>query len=53
LIGSYVHILDPVIPWVTLHAALISIYSVEISQFGWKVSRWLMSHLPFVGGKGV
>jgi hypothetical protein len=51
-IGGYVGILDPIIPIPTLATILSLVISLELFIFGFRTFRWLISHLPFVGGKG-
>lgn len=51
-VGSYIHIFDPIVPWSTMFICVGIIYSVEIAQFGWKLFKSFLSHLPFFGGRG-
>ena len=52
LLGSYLHILDPLVPITVMLSCLGLIFSVEIAIFGLKTFKWLFSHIPFIGGKG-
>ncbi|MFA6251562.1 MAG: hypothetical protein WC603_02975 [Candidatus Paceibacterota bacterium] len=52
-LGGYVHLLDPLVPMATLLTCVTLIFTVEIAIFGFKVLRWILSHVPFLGGKGV
>lgn len=51
-LGGYMHILDPIVPWATLLTCLTLIFTVEIGIFGFRSVRWVISHIPFIGGKG-
>lgn len=51
-IGGYVGIFSPIIPYATLAITVPVIYSTEIAIFGFKTTKWIISHLPFVGGRG-
>jgi len=51
-LGGYVGILNPIFPIDTLYQILLIVISIEIAILGFKSFKWLMSHLPFVGGRG-
>lgn len=51
-IGGYAGIFNPVISLSTLAATLGIVFSVEIAIFGFKSTKWIISHIPFIGGKG-
>jgi len=51
-LGSYTGILDVFIPLSTLLFCLTTIFSVELAIFGFKTVKWLISHIPIIGGKG-
>jgi len=51
-LGGYLHILDPLVPISTLLTCLTLVFSVEIALFGFKTFKWLVSHIPFIGGRG-
>jgi len=51
-LGGYLHILDPLVPISTLLACLTLIFTVEIALFGFKTVKWIISHIPFFGGRG-
>jgi len=51
-IGGYVGILDPIFPIDTLYQIIILLIGIEIAILGFKSLKWLMSHIPFVGGRG-
>lgn len=50
--GGYVQILDTILPVSTLATVLGILISVDLAIFGFKTFKWLISHLPFVGGRG-
>jgi len=52
-IGGYFDLLDPLIPTSTMLTVILLAFSVEIAIFGFKTLKWLISHIPFVGGRGV
>jgi len=52
-IGGYTQILDPIIPWSTIATTVGLAFTVEIAIFGFKTIKWLLSHIPWIGGKGV
>jgi len=51
-IGGYADIFSPLIPWATMTIVVGLAFSVEIAIFGFKTLKWVISHLPFIGGKG-
>jgi len=51
-LGGYLHILDPLVPISILLTCLTLVFSVEIALFGFKTFKWLVSHIPFIGGRG-
>jgi hypothetical protein len=51
-LGGYLHILDPLVPISILLTCLSLIFSVEIAVFGFKTIKWIISHIPWIGGKG-
>jgi len=50
-IGSYVGIIDPLVPIATLATVLGILFTLEITIFGFRAFRWFFSHVPFVGGR--
>jgi hypothetical protein len=50
--GGHLAILDPLVPIATLGTCVGILLSVELLLFGFKILRWILSHVPFVGGKG-
>jgi len=51
-LGGYMHTLDAMIPFETLFICLGLVFTVEIALFGFKTVKWLISHIPFIGGRG-
>jgi len=51
-IGAHVGMLNPIIPIGTLATILGIILTVESTIFLFKTGKWLVSFLPFIGGKG-
>lgn len=52
-LGGYFQILDPLIPIATITAGVLFIFAMEISLYAFRMFKWLMSFVPFFGGKGV
>jgi len=50
-LGNYVSILDPIVPIATLSTCIAIVVGVELSIFGFKTMRWIISHVPFIGGR--
>jgi len=51
-IGGMLGIFSPMIPLATMALALGTIFTVEMLILGFKSFRWIMSHIPWIGGKG-
>lgn len=51
-LGGYVGIWNPLVPMTTLGTILTFIFTVEIAIFSFKTTKWIISHIPFIGGKG-
>lgn len=52
LVGGYVGILDPIFPIDTLYQIILLLIGIEVAIFSFKTLKWLLSHIPFVGGRG-
>lgn len=50
-IGSYVGIIDPLVPISTLLSVLSLILAFELIIFGYKGFKWAFAHLPFVSSR--
>jgi len=51
-LGGYLGIWSPILPLATLGTLLTLVFSVEIAIFGFKSVKWIVSHIPWIGGKG-
>jgi len=51
-IGGYVGILNPIFPIDTLYQIITLVIIIEIAILGFKSFKWLISHIPFIGGRG-
>jgi len=51
-LGGYVGIWTPILPMATLLTVITLVFSVEIGIFGFKTGKWVISHIPWIGGKG-
>jgi len=51
-LGGFLGIWTPILPIAPLVTLLTLVFVVETSIFGLKNSKWILSHIPFVGGKG-
>lgn len=49
-IGGYLHLVSPILPVSTLLTVVGIVFSVEIAIFGFKTVRWLVGHIPVIGG---
>ncbi len=52
LAGSYLSMLSPIIPLVTLSTIILLVLAVEISMLSFRTIRWIVSYIPFIGGRG-
>jgi len=50
--AGYVGILDPLVPLDTLGTVFLIILTYELSVWGFRGFRWVISHIPLVGGRG-
>lgn len=51
-IGSKIGIFGPVMPLDTLSLCLGILFSAQLGIWGFKTIKWIMSHVPFIGGRG-
>jgi len=51
-LGGYLAILDVIFPTTTLVVTVTIAFTVEIAVFGFRTLKWVLSYIPFVGGKG-
>lgn len=51
-LGGYTQIFSPLVDWGTLAVVVGIAFSVEIAIFGFKTLKWVLSHIPFIGGHG-
>lgn len=51
-IGSYFGLLSPILPIGTLATCVTAAIITEVSIFGWKTVKSLISHIPQFGGSG-
>jgi len=45
-------IFDPLVPISTLLTTVGLVISVEVIILGFRTLKWILSHVPLVGGKG-
>jgi len=50
--AGYVQILNTLLPISTLATVLAILVSADLAVFAFKTFKWLISHIPFVGGRG-
>lgn len=50
--GGYVQMLNTLLPIGTLATVLAIVISVDVAIFGFKTFKWVISHIPAVGGNG-
>lgn len=53
VIGSQMGVFTPVFPVADLAAALALVSSGAIAIWTWKTFKWISSHIPLIGGRGV
>jgi len=51
-LGGYMGVWGPILPLTTLLTCITIVFGVEIAIFGFKTGKWIISHLPWIGGKG-
>jgi len=51
-LGGYVGIWSPILPMKILAFWIGIVLAVEISIFGFRTVKWLISHIPQIGGRG-
>lgn len=50
-LGGYLGILSPIAPVETLLTLTGLILLIELSLFGFRTFRWVVSHVPYIGGR--
>lgn len=50
--GGYVGMFTGILPYSIIAAAIGIIFAVEIAIFLFKTTKWVISHLPAIGGRG-
>jgi len=51
-LGGYTDIFSPIVPWATLAIVVGIVFTTELGIFAFKTLKWIISHLPFIGGHG-
>jgi len=51
-LGGYFGMFSPLIDMPTLLTCLTLIFTVEIGIYGFRTLKWVISHLPLIGGRG-
>jgi len=51
-LGSYIQATSSFLPLGTLFICLSLLFTAEVAIFGFRTFRWIISHIPFIGGKG-
>jgi len=51
-LGGYFGMFDALMPIDTLLTVLTLVFTIEIAVFGFRSLKWILAHLPYVGGKG-
>jgi len=51
-IGGFMSMFTPLMPLETLVVALLLVFHVEVGILFFKTAKWVMSHIPFFGGRG-
>lgn len=51
-IGGYLGMIDALVPIYALVPVMALLFGFEIAVFGFKTLKWIISHIPFIGGRG-
>jgi len=51
-LGGYLRTFDPIFPTQTLITTLTILFLVELAIFAFKTIKWIISHIPWIGGRG-
>jgi len=51
-LAGYVQILNTLLPIGTLASVLAVLVATDLAIFGFKSLKWLVSYIPFIGGRG-
>jgi len=52
VLGGYVGVTDALLPVTTLATCVSIVVTIELVIFGYKTVKSLLTHVPFVGGRG-
>lgn len=50
-LGGYMGVWSPILPLATLVTVVSLVLSVEVGIFAFKSVKWIISHIPWIGGK--
>jgi len=50
-LAGYINILSPIIPISTILQLIALMITLELAFFSFKAFRWIISHVPLVGGR--
>jgi len=50
-LGENFGLIDFIVPTTTLALAVGAVYSIDIAMWTWRTIRWIMTHIPFIGGR--
>lgn len=51
-LGGYLGVWSPILPIETLATCVGIVLALEVGIFGFKTIKWIISHIPWIGGKG-
>lgn len=51
-IGGYGGIFAPLVNYAVLGGCVAVVFAVEMGVYGFRTLKWIISHIPFIGGKG-
>ena len=51
-VGAKIGIFGPVMPVATLSTVLGLLFGAQLGIWAWKTFKWVMSHIPWIGGRG-
>lgn len=49
--GGHLRVIDVLLPVDALALAMTTVISIQLAIFAFKSFKWILSHLPFVGGR--
>lgn len=51
-LGGFIGVWSPILPLTTLATCVSLAFALELGIFSFKTIKWIISHIPWIGGKG-